>query len=172
MLVVTECIVTCPLLRWRRLKQAMVREEEDEEDKVRWRVDAELRLRQDELAVQAGAAAAEHSAEAAALRVRLAGPGVPWWSVFTVGPAEAGSAAAEHSGAADGHFAEATLLQMHFMGLGRPLTRRNNEYPPLAMAAALWLVSCGRLEASASCCAVAGELREAWSFCFLLRCGW
>ena len=83
----------CSILRRCRLKQAMVREEEEEEDKVRWRVDAELRLRQDELAVQAGAAAAEHSAEAATLRVRLMGPGVPWEAACAVGPAEAGAAA-------------------------------------------------------------------------------
>lgn len=46
-----------------------MREQDEEEDKVRWRVDAEVRLRQDELAAQAGAAAAAHSSEAAALRV-------------------------------------------------------------------------------------------------------
>jgi len=56
-------------LRARRLKQAMVKEQDEEEEQVRARVDAEVSARAAELAARAAAAAAAHNAEVAALQV-------------------------------------------------------------------------------------------------------
>lgn len=55
--------------RARRLKQAMVKEQDEEEEQVRARVDAEVSARAAELAARAAAAAAAHNAEVAALQV-------------------------------------------------------------------------------------------------------
>ena len=52
-----------------RLKQAMVRDQEDEEEKVQWRVDAEVRLRTGAMQAQAAQQAAEQGSEQTLLQV-------------------------------------------------------------------------------------------------------
>ena len=54
-----------------RLKQAMVRDQEDEEEKVQWRVDAEVRLRTGALQAEAAQAAAQQGSQHSHLQARL-----------------------------------------------------------------------------------------------------
>ncbi|KAK9806416.1 hypothetical protein WJX73_004216 [Symbiochloris irregularis] len=54
-----------------RLKQAMVAEQEDEEDKVRWRVDAEVKLAREDLLAQEAERTASHSTASASMQAEL-----------------------------------------------------------------------------------------------------
>ena len=72
----SHCHQTCSLrvlnkqiFAGRRLKQAMVRDQEDEEEKVRWRVDAEVRLRTTALQAAADASAQQGGQQAVGLQV-------------------------------------------------------------------------------------------------------
>ena len=155
LLIDTSIRMTCLLPWWRRLKQAMVREEEEEEDKVRWRVDAELRLRQDEQAAQAGAAAAAHSAEIAALRVQFTRPGVSRGVTFDKAKLKQGPAR------------RSTLLRpprctCGLRALHVPRNAESERHRPSAEPAALRPLSHKRLTAAAiastdSCACVPGS---------------